>query len=236
MNGSAIIAEARYWGDGNALTTDLDATTLLRHLNAAYEQVVGLIQNCDGLWQFDDTNFTNFPIGTTTLVNSQADYTFASDVLDVEQVAVLDSSNNFQLLEAIDRSQMQGLDPTEFEEIDGLPKYYDKNGNSLILYPAPDNGVSVTLAAGLKVTFKRTADLFTVAQLTTATKEPGFAAPYHMILAYKTALPFCMKYRPNRVSLLLREIERLEKAIVKYYGRREQDRRKVLIPHGISHR
>lgn len=236
MTITTILEEIRDLCDGDSNTTNLDNTTLLRRVNAAYEEVISLIQNSDGLWQFDDTNFTNFPIATTTLVNSQADYTFASDVLEVEQVSVLDVSADWQLLEPIDRHQMNGIDPVQFEENDGLPKYYDKQGNSLILYPAPDNGLSVTLTGGLKVTFKRTADIYTAAQFTTGTKEPGFVSQFHMLIPYKAAVPFLMNYRPQRVPLVLREIERMEKGLKQHYGRREQDRRKILSPGGISFR
>ena len=223
-----INQEIRDLCSGDSNTTLLDNTTLLRRVNAAYEEVISLIQNCDGLWQFDDTNYTNFPIGTTTLVAGQSDYTFASDVLEVEQVSVLNSNGDWHLLSPIDRSEM-GVDPVEYAPDNGLPNQYDKLGNSLLLYPAPVAG-QVTLASGLKVTFKRKASVYTSAEVTTGTKEPGFASPYHMIIPYKASIPFLINYRPNRVPAILREIERLEKGLKQFYGRREQDRRKILMP------
>ena len=232
MQISALTTETRDLVDGNSNTTLLDATTLRRRFNQAYEEVIVLIQNCDGLWQFDDTNFTSFPIGTTTLVAGQRDYTFASDVLEVEQVSVLDSAGNYKVLSPIDLSQMGGIDPDELYQDNGLPAYYDKTGRTILLYPVPAAG-SVTLALGLKVTFKRTADLYTSGQFTTGTKEPGFASPFHIILAYKVALPFAESYLPNRVPGFLRKIQELEKGIVKHYGRREMDRRKRMTMGGI---
>jgi len=203
-------------------------------VNNADEEVVGFIAGIDGLWQFDDTNYTDFPIGTTTLVASQNDYTFASDVLEVEQVSVLDSGGIWHLLDPIDRSQM-GSDPAEFAKTDGLPRWNDKMGNSLLVYPAPAAG-SVTLAGGLKVTFKRTASLFTVVSTTAAdTKTPGFASPYHIILAYKASLPYCAAYKPKMVPFIVGEIQRLKEGLIKHYGRREGDRRKVLTMGDISH-
>lgn len=234
MTASSILAEIRSLCSGDSNTTDLDNTTLLRRINAAYEEVVTLIQNCDGKWQFDDSNFGNFPIGTTTLVASQNDYTFASDVLEVEQVAVKDSNGNFQLLTPIDRGDMN-VDPTEFLETDGMPIYYDKNGSSLLIYPAPA-AANVTLASGLKVTFKRTASIYTSGELTTGTKEPGFASPFHMLIPLKSSVNFLITYRPNRIPAVLREIERLEKGLKQFYGRREQDRRKNLMPEGLDSR
>ena len=115
-----------------------------------------------------------------------------------------------------------------------MPIYYDKQGSSILLYPAPDNGASVTLAAGLKVYFQRTASIFTSAEVTTGTKVPGFASPYHMILAYMAALPYAISYKKDRVPVILNEIRRLEEDLTDHYSRREKDRRKVITTRGIS--
>ncbi len=234
MTISDIQAEARALVDADS--TSYPNADLLRRENAAYEQVVALIMGADGLWQFDDTNYTDFPIGVTTLVNSQQDYTFAADHLEVEGVSVLKNNGIWEKLVPIDDKSQISVDPIEFMKTDGLPLYYDKQGRSILLYPAPDNGVSVTLASGLKFFFKRTADLFTSAQVTTGTKEPGFASPFHIILAYKAALPYAQTYKKDRVPMIVNEIARLEKEILKHYGRREADRRKVLSMGGINSR
>mgnify|MGYP001568653889 CR=1 FL=1 len=234
MTVSDILAEIRDRCGGNSNTEQLDNTTLLRRINYSYVKYVTKIQGMDGLWQFDDTNFTSFPIGTTTLVAGQRDYTFASDVLEVEQASVMNSAADYQVLTPIDLSQMGGIDPDELYQDDGLPNYYDKTGRTILLYPAPAAG-SVTLALGLKVTFKRTADLYTSAQLTTGTKEPGFASPFHMLIPLDASLPFLNKYLPREVPAIKLEIQELEVDLKKHYSRREQDRRKRLTMGGINY-
>lgn len=233
MTISDINQEIRDLCEGTSSTTLLDNATLLRRVNAAYEEIVGMILGVDGLWQFDDTNYTSFPIATTDLLVGQNDYTFASTHLEIEAVSVKNNNGNFQKLEQIDISEMD-LDPSEFYKENGMPTYYDKQGSSLLLYPAPGGG-DVTTAAGLKVFFKRTADKFTSAQVTTGTKEPGFAAPFHPIIIYKATLPYAIAYKPEIVPFLRTETQRLEKEIVKHYGRREQDRRKVMGMSDVSH-
>ena len=94
--------------------------------------------------------------------------------------------------------------------------------DSFRLYPAPTSG-SVTLTAGLRVTFKRTADLFTSAQVTTGTKTPGFASPYHIILSYMAAIPYCQSYKPNRVPLFEKKVLELKDEIIKHYSHRQKD-------------
>lgn len=230
---SLILEEIRDVCEGDSNSQNLDNTTLLRRINTAYEEVVDLIRNCDGLWQFDDTNFSDFPIATTTLVANQQDYTFATDVLEVEQVSVKNANGLWEVLYPIDRSQM-GEDPAEFYKTAGMPIYYDKLGNSLVLYPAPSASY-VTLASGLKVSFSRTASIYTAAQFTTDTKEPGFASQFHMIIPYKASLMYLATHIPRKVPFVMSEIRRLEEGLKQHYGRRERDRKKVISPSGISY-
>lgn len=229
---TAINSKARRLVDADSTTWT--AANLLIDINQAYEEVVSDILGMDGLWQFDDTNFTDFPIGRTNLVADQQDYTFASDVLEVERVSFLDANGDYQPLQPIDHSQFS-QDPTELFPESGTPVYYDKQGKSILLYPAPASG-DVTLTNGLKVFYKRTADIYTSAEVTTGTKEPGFASPFHMILAYKAALTYALSYKPERIPLIEREIAKFEKRMRDFYGRREQDRRKVATMEGVSFR
>lgn len=203
-------------------------------MNQAYEEVCSWIQNADGLWQWDDDRYTDFPIGVATLVDSQNDYGFASDVLDVERVGVLNTAGNEYFLDPLDPSEFS-VPLTEIYKTDGEPRYYDKQGSSLILYPAPKTG-SVTLTNGLKVYFKRTASVFVTADQTDTTKKPGFASPFHHILAYKAAVPYCLEFKPKRLPMLYTEIERLKQGIIEFYGAREMDRKKVMENAPISFR
>jgi len=230
-----ILQEIRDLCEGTSSSEFLDNTTLLRRVNAAYEELVVKIMKGDGLWQFDDNNYSDFPIGKTTLVATQNDYTFGSDVLEVEQMTVLKADGHWtDPLAPIDKSQM-GTDPKEFFLQTGLPQYYDKNGSSLLVYPAPD-AANCTLSNGLKVFFRRTASIYTSAEFTTGTKEPGFASPFHILVAYKTALPYCAKYVKDQVPFLAGKIAELEAEMSDFYGRRERDRKKVLRNRYSSHR
>lgn len=216
-------------------TASYTAAQLLINTNVAYEEIVSKIIGMDGRWDFDDSNFTTFPIGTQTLIDSQNDYAFDVTQLEVQRVEVKDNSGLWHELVPIDKSQIDGA-IDEFEKTDGLPWCYDKQGSSILLYPAPDNGVSVTLASGLKVYFKRTASVFTSAEVTTGTKVPGFASPFHSLISYKAAIPFAVVNLPQRVPALMAEVTRMEKGLEQHYGRREQDRRKTLQMRPINSR
>jgi len=207
---------------------------LLRRVNEAYKDIVGMIIGLDGTWEFDDSNYTTHPIGTTDLVAAQQDYAIDTTFLAIERVEVLDDEGNYHLIHPIDKDSVP-VALTEFYETDGFPQYYDKSGNSFFLYPAPA-AADVTLAAGLKVYFQRTADVFTSAQVTTGTKEPGFVSTYHMVLCYMAAVPYCMSYKKDRVALYEKKADELKEKIRKFYGNREKDVRKVATMAPISFR
>ena len=243
MNIADILTDIRDTCEGTSSTTLLDNTTLLRRINIAYETVVSLIIRLDGKWQFDDANFTDFPIATTDLVDGQEDFTFDVSVLDVEGISILDNQGRFQKLNPIDVISESGIDPSERYQDNGRPLEYDKQGSSINLYPTVA-AADVTLTGGLKVFFKRTADLYTSAQLTTGTKVPGFASPFHIIISRLASLPYCVAYKPKIVPFLQNEITEImgdskrgiTGKLAKHYGQREQDRRKIISMGVINNR
>lgn len=229
MNYTNLLAETRALTDTDS--TSYTTADITRRINAGLEDIVSTILNSDGTWSFDDTNYTDLPVGTTTLVNNQQDYTFDISHLEIERVEVKDIDGIWSLLTPIDKSNIDVAMP-EFEKTAGVPTYYDKQGSSLFLYPAPDT-TKVTATAGLKVYFKRTADLFLV---TDTTKVPGFASPFHIILAYMAALPHCVSFKKDRVAIYEKKIMDMKKEIVKFYSRREKDMRKKITTKPICFR
>ena len=236
MTISDINSEARSLCDAD--TTSYVAADLLRRVNIAYEQIVGWLINADGTWQFDDTNYTDLPIGTQTLVSGQNAYTFNDKFLQLLEVQIMGKDGKYRIIQPIDQREYSDEAPLEEDfTTDGEPIYYDKVSDDTIkLYPAPDNGISVTLASGLKIKFKRTADLFTTAQVNTGTKVPGFASPYHVILSYMAAIPYCLTYKKDRVILYEKKVMDLKKELISLYSNREKDKRKIATMAGILFR
>jgi hypothetical protein len=205
-----------------------DALLLIRE-NNAYEEIVGeliVLNNPD--WDFDDSNFTDLPIGVNDLVDGQQDYAFDDTHLIVQRVEVEDADSIWHLLVPITKIDID-VALTEYAKTDGLPKEYIKSGGSIFLYPAPATA-SVTLSGGLKVYFQRTASVFTSAEVSTGTKTPGFASPYHVLIAYKAALPYAMSYKKDRVPFIISEINRLHAGLIAHYSRRSKDKDSRLIP------
>jgi hypothetical protein len=200
--------------------TSYPVATKLRNINSALEEIVGEIIECNGDFQFDDSNFTDLPEGTATLVNGQQNYSYDVTFLDIVGVSVMDAQGKYQKLIPIDQREM-GADPSQFQSTNGMPVYYDKKGGSVYLYPAPATG-SVTMTEGLKVFFQRTAHLFELADTTAV---PGFISTYHRILPLMASLPYNRKYHPDRVNSTLVEIQELRTKLLSRYSKRSKDER-----------
>ena len=216
----------------DADTTSYTAANLLITVNNALEVLTGKIINSDGNWQYDDTNYTDLPVGTGTLVSGQSSYSFSSEYLDILEVMILTTGGIYQRITPFDPSEMnQSFDEWVGSATgtppNGFPQYYDKVGDSIRLDRSP-TATHTTLTNGLKVRFKRTADLFTSAQVTTGTKVPGIPSPYHTLIAYMAAIPYCMAYKKDRVALYEKKVDEMTKDMIEFYTRRAKDERPVM--------
>lgn len=205
--------------------------------NNAYERIVGWLINADGTAQFDDTNYSNFPIGTYTMVAGQGVYSFNDKFLQFLDVQVKDSGGNFNIIKPIDQYEFDNSLPLrEAFETDGLPVYYDKlSDDSIELFPAPSAG-DCTLASGLRIYFKRTASIFSASDWTTGSAVPGFASTFHELLAYMVAVIYCQKLKKDRVALYEKEIDEMKKELIANYSAREKDKKHVMTMEPINFR
>lgn len=228
---NGLIQECETWLFGSnygAITNDTNAlATFTRLLNHGLNETANLIMQADGRWSYDDTNQTDFPIATTTLVAGQQDYQMSTEFLAIEAVEVRQSNGDYYALSPIDIQDIrrQGLSITEFMDQSGLPIYYDVRGQSILLYPAPATG-QVTTTAGLKVYYKRNPSYF-VAEDTT--KQPGIPSLFHDI----PALFACAKYaKSNTMSDKAREIDaelaRRSQELQMHYAKRNIDHKPVI--------
>lgn len=192
-----------------------------RNANAGMERVVSLILGADTRWKWDDTNHTDLPVGMQSLVSGQQDYGINTAYLKILKVTSKDSSGNYQELTKVDLWNM-GKDPSEFKKTAGTPLYYEPRANSIFLYPKP-NYASTN---GLKVFFQRTIDYFAT---TDTTQEPGFASPFHKLIALYMARDYALANdMPNKLTLLQKEIDRMEAQLVDYYSTRDEDERQKI--------
>lgn len=174
-NNDDICSDIDYWAG-----TDDTSYTLERksaNSNRALDDMVQVVEMCDGLWKWDDNNQTDLPIATTALVAGQSDTTLSVSHLKISRVRIKDQNGNWIT-----------LDPVSAEELPdnataSTPSAYAKVASSIIFNCPPSYGY----AGGLEVRFERGASYFAPDD---TDKEPGFAAPFHRIISLSAALDY----------------------------------------------
>ena len=231
---NGLIQRATFLAFGTSTdhTSDWPLADVVVSINRWYHRAATWIWQASGTWEFDDANQTDLPIGTTTLVPSQQDYSLPATAFKLERVEVKDASGNYRLLRQIDKTEIRGAALTEYQETEGLPVEYDIIGNSLFLYPKPASG-SVTLAAGLKIYIAREVSEFSApASYTTAdTTQPGFDELFHELLCFGPAYDWCITNGPQeRAQAYRAEIEAMKQDLFKHYGLKNADKKVGIRP------
>ena len=233
----------------NTDATSLTDANLLIFINQEYERIVGNLikETAGGVWQYGDagidSNHAAFPTYTLDMTNSAAEYDLSSLItttndqtiartrpLIIMGVEVLDNTGNWHPVKPVSLQDIRatGIALSEYYETDGIPQEYEKREHSLILYPAPDNGVSVTLTAGLRIYFLRTANIYTSTEQTTGTREPAFPSPWHDALAYAVAYIVALANGFPAVAAFEKIRDKKEKELLSFISRRNQDDRPIL--------
>lgn len=218
-----LINDVDFWATTDSSSYPTKDKT--RNINAWYDKVDTWIWQATGTWEYDDANYNNLPIATTALVDNQRDYEMPSEARKVDGVSVKDDSGDWVQLDPIDKSQM-GVDPQEFFETKGIPRYYDLVGRSILLYPSPDSS-EVTTSGGLKLFLSRKTIHFSSSA---TTREPGFASCFHRILSIGAARDFCIVHIPDRVDNLDNEMMNYKKDIQEFYGARHREMMPAIRP------
>lgn len=192
------------------------------------DTITGYAIGADKRFQWDDTNHTHLPIGTTNLIASQSDYSFLTDeqnnqIITLTRIDLLQSDGNYKQLQLIDQEEIKGaLD--EFQKTDGTPIYYDKIADNIIrLYPTP----SASVTAGLKFYFQRTPSYFTS---TDTTKAPGVSPLLHRGFVIASAYDCALTLGLKNLQPLSVELQKEEEKMKTYFSSRNMDMKRNISP------
>lgn len=195
---------------------------VVRNVNGWFNKTVSWILESDNRWQWDDKNNEDLPVGECNLVSGQKNYQFDSQWLKVLRVDVQDGNGNWVKLTPLDQADIIG-GYDQFENVSGVPQYYDTIGESLVLMPTPNYSVD----AGLQVQAQRVGDYFIS---TDTTKTPGFAQPFHRILSLGASYDWAIVNNPSKATTLRSEIEQLKTELQTFYGERAKYEKTQLTP------
>jgi hypothetical protein len=116
---------------------------IVASVNNYLDTVAGYAIGADKRFQWDDTNHTKLPIGTTDLTATQANYSFLTDeqgnnIVTLTRIDIKDPNGVWRQLILVDQSDIVGFGLDSTLATPTLPMYYDKIADNIIrLYPAP---------------------------------------------------------------------------------------------------
>lgn len=220
-----IVSDVKWWLTGSyAGTIDFHINDITRSANRELDDVVSLILRSDSRWQFDDSNFTTLPIGTADLMPDQQDYELSgAEFLSVSEVSVLNVDGDWVVLKPLDRNKGKAQRLIDLEATSGMPEFYDKIGNSIMLYPLPSASdvVTGTDTGGIRVVVERPGSYFIP---TDTTKAPGFAPTFHRIISLGIAMDYCVVHGlHNKLVTLENKKNQMKMEMVEHYTRRSKD-------------
>ena len=201
-------------------STQWPTSRIVNSCNNYLDTIAGYAIATDKRFNWDDTNHSKLPMGTTNLVSSQSDYSFLTDeqnnrILTLLRIDIKDSNGDWTKLEELDETEeKEALDTVV---VSGMPTGYYKIADNIIrLNRLP----SASVTSGLKFYFQRTPSYFVA---TDTTKEPGVASLLHrgfvIASAYDGALTLGL---PNLQPLSV-EMQREEKKMIQYFSGRNND-------------
>lgn len=206
-------------------------TTLLKVFThkinqAMLNEVIPTIIEMQAGWNWDDSNYTDFPRAVGNLVAGQGDYTLPiasggadqETFLQLEDIGILDSNGDeYTLTPTID----QDAELNRLYETSGKPRLYKLNGKSIKMWPAPSS-TDTTLSSGLIVYYQRTQDEFTTSD---TTQQPGFATPFHRLLSIIACIDYAgtKKGLEHKLPALIEKRDKLIERLKQFYGKRNQE-------------
>lgn len=214
-------------------STQWTTAKIVNSANNYLDRVTGYAIGADRRFQWDDTNHTKLPIGTTNLVANQSDYSFLTDeqgnrILTLTRIDIKDSNGDWTQLRPIDQFEVDGaLD--EFYATAGSPIYYDKiNDNVVRLYPKP----SASVTAGLKFYFQRSPSYFTASD---TTKEPGVAPVLHRGFVVSATYDGALTLGLPNANMFGAEMQKEEEFMRDYFINRNNDQKLTIGARGRKH-
>ena len=194
---------------------------IVNSCNNWLDKVTGYAIGADRRFQWDDTNHTKLPIGTTNLVANQSDYSFLTDeqgnrILNLTRIEVQDSNGTWRVLTPRDMTDdMEAQD--EQLRTASLPVEYDKISDNIIrLLPKPVSSVT----AGLKFYFQRTPSYFAASD---TTKEPGVSPLLHRGFVIASAYDIALTLGLENLQPLSVELAKEEQKMKDAFATRNTD-------------
>jgi hypothetical protein len=232
VNNTGIVQQVRDLMRVDA--TQWPTSRIVNSVNNYLDLVTGYAIGADRRFQWDDTNHTKLPEGTTDLTINVSDYSFLTDeqgnsIITLTGISRLESGSNYEPLYLIDRNDSD-YDAANFGIVSGTPTCYDKIADNIIRL---DTKPPATVSAGLKFFFQRTPSYFAA---TDTTKAPGVSPLLHRGFVIAAAYDGAMTLGLPNLQPLSVERQMEEKKMIQYFSDRNKDDNQMMTMKSISFR
>jgi len=219
-NNSGIVEQTRSLM--RADSTQWATAKIVNSSNNYLDLVTGYAIGADNRFDWDDTNHTKLPIGTTNIVANQKDYSFLTDeqgnsIITLLRIDILGTDGIYSPLTLIHKDDIKDIAIDEYQKVAGIPTEYMKLGDNIIrLFPKP----SASVTAGLQFYFQRTGSYFAVID---TTKSPGVSPLLHRGFVIASAYDGALTLGLPNLSALALEKQMEERKMIKYFSVRNED-------------
>lgn len=217
-------------GDGN-ITGD---TTVFKKFTAnvneaVYELVVHLMRSIDG-FDWDDVNYTTYPIGKAVLTTSR-DYVLPTSLhfLTIKRIDVSWDGVTWYQAKPIDSGEMKfalGNEDEEDTHFTLTEPRYDVKSNGFWLYPRA-TAAQVAAGAQFRIEFTRDFDEFTIGD---SSQEPPLDRPFHDLVPIGASLKWAVMKDQVRAQSLKTLLDEGKANMSVYYGRKNTDEQLLFNP------
>jgi hypothetical protein len=229
VNGSGIVEQVRDIArvDSNQWSTQ----KITNSVNNWFDKVTGFAIGADTRFEWDDTNHTKLPIGTTDLIANQPDYSFLLDeqgnkIITLTSISLIEIATNKETkLESVNRG-MEEYNYQTFGVETGTPTSYDKIADNVVKLDKKPTASDASQYK-LKFYFQRTPSYFTAAD---TTKEPGVSSLLHRGFIIAGAYDCALSLGLANLQALGVELQKEEEKLIQYFSVRNNDEPKRMKP------
>ena len=220
----SIVALADEWV--NTSTSSYPLAQKALHANVYMQRVTNIILESNDSIQWDDINHPDGNVLFFDLKSGERKYTIfqdenGKDLLQIQKLLVKDSNGKWQILTPYDFGDPEAEDILTGNGGSGVPEKYDWQGKFLRFDKEPNYASS----QGVQIVFQREPTYFSASD---TTKEPGFNADFHYLVAFWMAYSYASRKGMAVANTLRQEIEQGEERLRNRYRQRSREKNKQL--------
>ena len=204
---------------------------IVNSCNNHLDTIAGYAIGADRRFEWDDTNHSKLPIGTTPLVANQTDYSFLTDeqnnpIINLTSISLIDIATNEETrLTPVNRNDPE-YSYSSFGITTGTPSSYDKIADNIIKLDTLPTAADAAKYK-LKFYFQRTGSYFVA---TDTTKEPGVSPLLHRGFVIASAYDGALTLGLNNLNALSVEMAKEDLKMKEYFAIRNTDEPKYIRP------